>query len=540
MVVDLLNRLTSGPENKLTHVNDMTRLLNRHGFLSSIFLLGLAAFSPQSVLATEYYWSTRAVGSVTNALESRSGDTPWLACQKFFDSNENINEPGRNAHVVRIKYYSQNMYKCWMNFYWYDTRVGMWFLAREMEANNYEIRRSGTYCSAGKVTNPTTGECAKDEQKGTPAESSCAASSVKVGAATGNLFKVESDYQSISNTILNFTRSYNSVDGVWRHHYSTYLRFAGTTYLSLVMADGRESFFTVSGTTVTASPTELGKLVKLADGWQYTAKNNERFSFDAAGRLTRWINAAGLEQQLSYSGSTITVTDTLGHSLSFTEDANHQPLSLTVNGLQISYSYNANKRLTQLTRTQAGQTEQRSFHYEDSRNPNWLTGITDERGVRYATWTYDDKGRAISSEHAGGVEHADVTYNADGSSTVTNELGKKATYRFLSIGGIKRVSAIEGEPSANCAMSNSTFTYDARGLLKTKTDNKGFVTTYDYNERGLETTRTEATGTPQARTTTTIWHATLNLPLTVTEPGSVTTYTYDTQGRQLSQTRTAL
>jgi YD repeat-containing protein len=85
-------------------------------------------------------------------------------------------------------------------------------------------------------------------------------------------------------------------------------------------------------------------------------------------------------------------------------------------------------------------------------------------------------------------------------------------------------------------MSNSAFTYDARGLLKTKTDNKGFVTSYDYNDRGLEISRTEATGTPQARTTTTTWHATLNLPLTVTEPGRVTTYTYDAQGRQLSQT----
>lgn len=49
------------------------------------------------------------------------------------------------------------------------------------------------------------------------------------------------------------------------------------------------------------------------------------------------------------------------------------------------------------------------------------------------------------------------------------------------------------------------------------------------------------TSTPitlQARTITTGWHPTLFLPVTVTEPAQITHYTYDTQGRQLSQTAT--
>ncbi|HBP6575349.1 TPA: RHS repeat protein, partial [Pseudomonas aeruginosa] len=32
------------------------------------------------------------------------------------------------------------------------------------------------------------------------------------------------------------------------------------------------------------------------------------------------------------------------------------------------------------------------------------------------------------------------------------------------IQGIKRIVAIEGEPSPNCPSSNSTFTYDDQGL----------------------------------------------------------------------------
>ncbi|WP_345945801.1 RHS repeat domain-containing protein, partial [Pseudomonas sp. dw_358] len=65
-----------------------------------------------------------------------------------------------------------------------------------------------------------------------------------------------------------------------------------------------------------------------------------------------------------------------------------------------------------------------------------------------------------------------------------------------------------GEPSDNCPASNSTYTYDDRGQVLTKTDAKGFITTYTYNDRGLEASHTEASGTPQARTTTTTWDPT--------------------------------
>ena len=117
-----------------------------------------------------------------------------------------------------------------------------------------------------------------------------------------------------------------------------------------------------------------------------------------------------------------------------------------------------------------------------------------------------------------------------------NELGKVANYSFQNIKGVRRITAIDGEPSPNCPSSNSTFTYDDRGLLKTKTDNKGIVTIYDYNDRGLEVSRTDASNTPQARTVTTEWHPSLYLPLAVTESDRITRYQYDDQGRQFSRT----
>jgi YD repeat-containing protein len=507
MIVNLLNRLAWGQKNQFTLFSAMK---------NSLCLIPFMLLLPSSAKSAEYAWAFPG---------TQSFPSPSTACTWHLS----IQVPTRALEVLRI---SDTEFMC--RYEYWASGAGQWALT------SVRTNRLGTSCGLGKVFNPDNGECMEGDRgrllgKGDPGTCPSPLKHDPINTSNGNSIQTEVDYPSSNLSTLNFTRVYNSLDGLWRHNHSTYLRITSFA-TALVMADGRESFFTISGSTLTASPTELGRLTKTADTWLYTAKNNDTYSFDATGRLTRWTNAAGAEHLLSYVNGTVTVTDKLGQTLSFTEDAQHQPLTLTTSWLTIQYEYNASQRLSKLTRTRDGQTETRQFHYEKPNKPNLLTGITDERGVRFTTWTFDDQDRATSSEHAGGVEHGDVVYNADGSSTVINEFGKKSIYRFVTIDGVKRVSAIEGEALGSCPMSNSTFTYDARGLLKTKTDNKGFVTTYDYNERGLEVSRTEASGTPQARTTTTTWHTTLNLPLTVTEPGRVTTYTYDAQGRQLSQT----
>lgn len=78
---------------------------------------------------------------------------------------------------------------------------------------------------------------------------------------------------------------------------------------------------------------------------------------------------------------------------------------------------------------------------------------------------------------ANGAEKVTLAYNTDGSTTVTNEYGKKATYRFQLVQGVRQIVAIEGAPSPNCPNSNSTFTYDAQGLRKTKTGSTPFPRT---------------------------------------------------------------
>ncbi|MEX5570344.1 DUF6531 domain-containing protein [Pseudomonas syringae] len=391
-------------------------------------------------------------------------------------------------------------------------------------------------CSAPEIFNVSTASCGIDEQKGMPSPESCAGNPINL--AVGNKFQAETDYNSGSTGSFAFARAYNSNDGVWRHNYSTSIRFAEGK-LSVIHNDGRESFFTVSGEVAVAYPNETGTLVKVNNSWLYSSVDNQQYLFDSQGRLTRWTDKDGLTQQLIYENGSVTVSHVSGKSFTFTEDAQHQPISFTTSDTKIAYHYDNNKHLTQLIRTRGLQTERRQFHYEDARNTGLLTGITDERGIRFATWAYDDKGRAISSQHNGGAALTQVSYNADGSSTVTNELGKTTVYQYQQIGGIKRVTSIQGEPSANCPASNSTYTYNNRGLVLTKTDAKGLITTYEYNDRGLEVSRTEASGTTLARTTTTEWDPDRFLPIRVIEPNRVTVYSYDNQGRVLTRQSTS-
>jgi YD repeat-containing protein len=375
-------------------------------------------------------------------------------------------------------------------------------------------------------------ELIQSKNKGAPPPESCQFNPINI--AVGNKYQNETDFQSATSPHLGFTRSYNSFDGFWRHNFSTRLVIAGSS-MRLIHADGRELSFTVSGSTATPTVDEFGTMTQAGGVWTYTAPSQEVYRFDGQGRLTSYRSDDARLLTLTYAGATTTVTSDSGEALSFTQDAKYQPLTLTTPSLSVTYIYDIERRLDSLEKSYSGVTETRQYLYEDPTFPRFLTGIIDENGDRYVTWGYDTSGRTNYGSYAGG-ETVTIDYRSDGSARVTNALGKSAIYRYQVIQGVKKLIAIEGEPSANCPYSNSSYTYDSKGLLKTKTDNKGNLTTYDYNTRGQEISRTEASGTPQARTITTTWHSTLFLPTEIIEPDRTTTFDYDPQGRQLSRT----
>ena len=264
-----------------------------------------------------------------------------------------------------------------------------------------------------------------------------------------------------------------------------------------------------------------GKITKLTD-------NNGRtthFTYDEAGRLTQVNNDQGDYLGFSYDGNItyIQTTDQQIYQVHRNDDSqvtkvvypDSTPLDSTDNPTKI-------------------------FHYEREGYPHLLTGITDENGQRYATWTYDQENRAISSEHAGGLDKHTVEYVSDTMTSVTNPRGKKTTYHYELINGIKKVVRVEGHQSDNCAAANKAYTYDTNGFVTSKTDWEGNTTTYVRDNLGRELERVEASGTPEARTITTEWHADISKPIRITEPNKVITFSYDTNGQLLERKEQAI
>jgi RHS repeat-associated protein len=170
-----------------------------------------------------------------------------------------------------------------------------------------------------------------------------------------------------------------------------------------------------------------------------------------------------------------------------------------------------------------------------------LTGIIDENGDRYATYAYDEQGRAVSSEHTGGDGKITIVYDEAGNTrTVTNALGKRAVYHLEPFQSLLKVTRIEGQPSEHCAAADSSFEYDDNSYIRKVTDGEGNVTTYTRDALGQELARTEGEGTAEERTFTTEWHETFRLPVSITEPARRVTFVYDDRGRLSQSTETDL
>ncbi len=268
-----------------------------------------------------------------------------------------------------------------------------------------------------------------------------------------------------------------------------------------------------------------------------------QFEYDAKLRISRVIDPAGLPYIYSYdgqSGGCIPGTTTYGYGLAC--NANNLTSVTYPDGKSRTYYYNENARINDGTSCPGAPQQGNGFGHLIS----YLTGITDENGQRYASWSYDCYGKASISEHAGGVDKIRIDFgaaDADGSrtNTVTTYGGTAATpltvvrsYHSKSILGVGRNDSID-QLCAGCDGMKAR-TYDAKGNVATSTDFGGRVNIFTYDlTRNLETRRVEASGTGSARTVNTEWHPALRVPIRIAEPKRITTYTYDEHRNLLSK-----
>lgn len=401
------------------------------------------------------------------------------------------------------------------------------------DANGQNCNAMGTATSSGplyfkdsSIVDPTRNQGFPDNPPSCNMPSPFVADPINI--AIGNSFQQEIDITGR----LSFIRYYNSLDGVWRNNYSSNTtslkpsnKYPDT--LELTLTDGRIIDFFNIGSIPTPMSIELGTLKRTESGYEYTSPFHEVSDFDAAGRLTRTV-INGIVHNFSYPNDrTIMISDSLNNTLTILENAEHQPIEVKNSfGKVVTYAYDAEKRLIKVTKNH----KSRMYHYEDARFPTALTGITNERGIKYVNWTYDDQGRANSNFRAGNKDKVTITYNSDTQSTVTNPLGRKYTYNYKTIDGLKRITSISGAASSLCPAIGSSYQYNTRGLVTQIIDGRGIKTTYEYNSSGKESSRTIADGKSNAVTVKTQWAPLYDMYKVETYPDKTVIYNYDKTG----------
>ena len=370
----------------------------------------------------------------------------------------------------------------------------------------------------------------------------------------------------------------NLIKPRWTHSYdrkvsSSYLTGATTGLAVLSRPDGKALRFNLTGGVWAPDRDVADTLVRLSDasgnttGWVATiATDSSLENYAADGKLMSIVSRAGLTQTLAYSNGLLTsVTDSYGRQLSFTYDASARMISMTDPAGQVySYQYDANGLVGAVTYPDAtpGNTTdnpKRIYHYNEPgltaiSLPAALTGITDENGGRFATWSYDSVGRAISSEHAGSAEKVTLSYGADHSAATVLDYKDSATtanatrnYSFQTVLSVVKGIGVSQPCASGCGASAAAITYHSYwGYVASRTDYNGNMTTYTYDTaRNLESKRVEGltsagSTTPQTRTITTEWHANWRLPKRMAEPKRITTYAYNGDGGNYCAPTTAL
>ncbi|QWF15380.1 RHS repeat-associated core domain-containing protein [Lysobacter capsici] len=285
-----------------------------------------------------------------------------------------------------------------------------------------------------------------------------------------------------------------------------------TLQMGLIEADGSQVSFTAIGSAYEADDGSGDRVV--ADGADWLLYRPDRvLRFNANGRLTeqRFEDGTSLGYTYDASRRLTTITHSSGRSLGFEYSAvgdNAPIVAIRSAGVALaSYTYTAGGQVETVTYAGGGT---RTYHYEDTRFPRFLTGVTREDGQRYSSFAYDDKARVVSSTHAGGADAVTLTYPSAGGSIVTDALGQATTYGVLPAGndGLSRKPTTFTDTRGSVTRTYLDAGSDFRRRLSTVEDRRNVNTNHSYTEANDAVTGqptrthavTEAVGLDEERT----------------------------------------
>ncbi|MFL0336430.1 RHS repeat-associated core domain-containing protein [Stenotrophomonas maltophilia] len=287
--------------------------------------------------------------------------------------------------------------------------------------------------------------------------------------------------------------------------------------VGLVGADGGQTAFQKVGAGYEAMDGSGDRAVQQGTNWQLS-RAGQRILFDAAGLMQRRDFEDGTTLSYAYDSRSrlLTITHSTGRRMDvqYLAPGDDSLISALVVAGQpvVSYTYSPAGELTTATYADGAS---RTYHYEDTRFPGYLTGVTAEDMQRYSWFGYDAKGRVTCSRHSGDCSQADVgidgvrlEYTPAGTTIVTDALGKQSTYALTASGASGLPRKVNGITESNGSISRTYLPEgtDFRRRLQSVTDRRGVVTQYAYAEASdpaagtvSVTTTTEAAGTSDQR-----------------------------------------
>jgi YD repeat-containing protein len=363
----------------------------------------------------------------------------------------------------------------------------------------------------------------------------------------------------------------NSFGALWKSNYHHQLEVSATLKSALLSrGDGFVINFSGNGSgSFSATADHTHKLVSVAGGYRFTdTLSGTLETFDTAGKLLGISFANGGLLSFTYDSENLVKVQSLeGRSVRFAYDTNGLVTRITgTDWGTIAAAYDTKKNLISLTWPDG---KVQGFLYENTSLPWVLTGKQDENNSRYATFSYDGQGRAISSEHAGAVEKFTVAYANPAARVVTDNFDSGANILYRSIGWSAPTGTtytqpngqaiavdaqvVEGMPAltgqsqpagSGCAASVSAASYDSIGNVVSRDDFQGNRTCYAYDSSNRETVRVEglantascpsvvpanSTLPAGARKITTDWHPDWSMATQVVLPLHKTTTVYHGQ-----------
>lgn len=322
---------------------------------------------------------------------------------------------------------------------------------------------------------------------------------------TGNKYQTEIDFQIVDN-IPKFVRYYNSLDAVYYplHHKNNNLGIGWSSNLSAkklsieadiifaMRGDGKGFAFKHDGNNWVSDDDVKLTLITTENGYSIT-DNTTIETYDNNGYLVTENNNNNI-MRYEYNNNLISrVIGAYGHSIKFSYNSDNTIKSITTpNNENYYYEYD-NNNLVKITYPDGSF---RIYHYEDNNFPNNLTGITNQNGVRFATYDYDGRGYVISTEHAQTSNTAPqekYTFSYGENKTyITQPNGVREYVQFEENLGKKNV--VYKQTMGGRSAQKTTQEFDDNNNLIKRYNAQGKVETYTYDEFNRLITKTNALG----------------------------------------------